>query len=181
MNVRKLVSVLTISCNFVVLGSTASTGVEVKAQLQGIPLSCYVSVGAPSASPGPLTLMAEVSSGYWAEVALAYADAKQFDRAVELFKRLDHEQIKKDTMLSIAFKAAVNGKYDLALKIVQSIDDEYGAIEKAKGLAIIARQYASAGNQKQADRLFSQSQKYARKLKPEISAIALSYISIEYE
>jgi tetratricopeptide (TPR) repeat protein len=178
--VRKLVSVLTISCNFVVLGSTASTGVEVKAQLRGIPLSCYVSVGAPSASPGPLTLMAEVSSGYWAEVALAYADAKQFDRAVELFKRLDHDQIKKDTMLSIAFKAAVNGKYDLALKIVQSIDDEYGAIEKAKGLAIIARQYASSGNQKQADRFFSQSEKYARKLKPEISVIALSYVAVEY-
>jgi hypothetical protein len=179
MNVRKLLSVLTISCNLVVLGSTASAGVEVKAQLQGIPLSCYVSVGAPSASPGPLILMAEVTSGYWAEVALAYADAKQFDHAIKLLKRLDHDQIKKDTMLSIAFKAAVNGKYDLALKIVQSID-EYGAIEKAKGLAIIARQYASSGNPKQADRLFSQSQKYARRLKPEMSAIALSYISIEY-
>ncbi len=180
MNVKKLLSVLTISCQLIVLGSTASTAVEVKAQLRGIPLSCYVSVGAPSASPGPLILMAEVSSGYWAEVALAYADAKQFDRAVGLFQRLDHDQIKKDTMLSVASKATVSGKYDLALKIVQSIDDEYGAIEKAKGLAIIARQYASSGNQKQGDRLFSQSEKYARKLKPEISEIALSYITVEY-
>jgi tetratricopeptide (TPR) repeat protein len=180
MNVRKLLSVLTISCQLIVLGSTASTGVEVKAQLRGIPLSCYVSVGAPSSSPGPLILMAEVTSEYWAEVALAYADAKQFDRAVGLFKRLDHDQIKKDTMLSIASKATVNGKYDLALKIVQGINDEDGAIEKAKGLAIIARQYASSGNQKQADRLFSQSEKYARKLKPEMSAMALSYVAVEY-
>ncbi|BAZ17603.1 lipopolysaccharide assembly protein B [Calothrix sp. NIES-4071] len=149
-------------------------------KLKGIPLACYISVGEPSAGEGPLILAAEFTSQYWANVSLAYADAGQFDQAIQLVKRMDHDLIPKQTKVEIATLLAKDKQYNRAIQLVQSINDEGGSTEKARGLAIIGRQYAKAGNKQQADRLFSQALKYARSLSPELQNYPLADIAIEY-
>jgi lipopolysaccharide biosynthesis regulator YciM len=149
-------------------------------KLKGIPLGCYVSVGEPSAGEGPIILAAEFTSQYWADVSLAYADAGQFDQAIQLVKRMDHDLIPQQTKVTIATKLTDKKQYNRAIQLVQSINNETGATEKARGLAVIARQYAKAGNKQQADRMFSQALRYARSLNRELQQYPLTYIAIEY-
>lgn len=149
-------------------------------KLKGIPLSCYVSVGEPSSGEGPIILGQEFTSQYWAEVSLVYAEAGAFDQAIQLVKRMTHDLILQQTKVTIATKLAEKKQYNRAIQLVQSINNETGATEKARGLAIIARQYAKAGNKQQADRMFSQALKYARSLNRELQQYPLTYIAIEY-
>ncbi|MBF2065361.1 MAG: tetratricopeptide repeat protein [Calothrix sp. C42_A2020_038] len=149
-------------------------------KLKGIPLSCYVSVGEPSAGEGPIILGQEFTSQYWADVSLAYADAGVFNQAIQLVKRMTHDLIPQQTKVSIATKLTEKKQYNRAIQLVQSIDNKSGSTEKARGLAVIARQHAKAGNKQQADRVFLQALRYARSLKRELQQFPLTYIAIEY-
>lgn len=149
-------------------------------KLKGIPLACYISVGEPTAGEGPLILAAEFTSQYWADVSLKYADAGQFDQAIQLVKRMDHDLIPQQTKVAIATLLAEKKQYKRAIELVQSISNESGNTEKARGLVVIGRQYAKAGNKQQADRLFSQALKYARSFSRELQQYPLAYIAIEY-
>ncbi|WP_127086866.1 tetratricopeptide repeat protein [Dulcicalothrix desertica] len=149
-------------------------------KLKGIPLSCYISVGEPATGEGPIILGQEAISQYWASVSLKYADAGKFDQAIQLVKRMQHDLIPQQTKVAIAAKLAEKKQYNRAIQLVQSINNETGSTEKARGLAIIGRQYAKAGNKQQADRLFSQALKYARSFAPELQNYPLAYIAIEY-
>lgn len=148
-------------------------------KLKGIPLACYISVGEPATGEGPIILGQEYTSQYWADVSLKYASAGKFDQAIELVKRMQHDLIPQQTKVAIATKLAEKKQYNRAIQLVQSIN-EPGSTEKARGLAVIGRQYAKAGNKQQADRLFSQALKYARSLAPELQVYPLAYIAIEY-
>ncbi|OKH44750.1 hypothetical protein NIES2101_27795 [Calothrix sp. HK-06] len=149
-------------------------------KLKGIPLNCYVSVGEPSPGEGPIILGEEFRSQYWAEVSLVYAEAGAFDQAIQLVKRMTHDLIPEQTKVTIATKLTEKKQYNQAIQIVQSINNGTGATEKARGLAVIARQYAKAGNKQQADRMFSQALKFARSLNRELQQYPLAYIAIEY-
>jgi tetratricopeptide (TPR) repeat protein len=149
-------------------------------ELKGIPLACYVSVGEPATGEGPIILGQEYTSQYWADVSLKYASAGKFDQAIELVKRMTHDLIPEQIKVAIATKLAEKKQYNRAIQLVQSINNQTGSTEKARGLAIIGRQYAKAGNKQQADRLFSQALKYARSFPPELQVYPLAYIAIEY-
>ncbi len=188
MKLKSILLTLTILCLGVgaipietkVIYANSNQSQSAQPKLKGIPLACYVSVGEPSAGEGPLILAAEFTSQYWADVSLKYANAGQFDQAIQLVKRMEHDLIPQQTKVAIATLLAEKKQYNRAIQLVQSINNEEGSTEKARGLAIIGRQYAKAGNKQQADRLFSQALKYGRPFSPELQNYPLAYIAIEY-
>lgn len=174
--------------NLVFFGATlfgtsaiANTGNTTKLELKGIPLACYVSIGEPSVGEVPTGLEIARESYYWAEISLAYAIAGEFDQAIQLIGRITADDIASETKVSVVTKLTDKQQYNRAIQLVQSINSEHLDIHKAKGLAIIARQYDKSGNKKQADQMWKQVLKYIRtEPNPESQESSLSFVAVEY-
>jgi hypothetical protein len=91
-------------------------------KLKGVPLACYVKVGAPSSgTEGPTILIAEASSTYWSEISLAYANEEKFAEAIALIAKMEHDLIPVQTKLAIITKLTENKQYARAFKLIETM------------------------------------------------------------
>ncbi len=135
----------------------------------------------PSSASSSASMLAYNLSTEWAEIALAYAKAKQFPSAIAITKKMDNYHYIKDTILvEIGGMYAAAGQYTKAKQLVNSI--EMGD-DKSQLLARIASKYAKAGKPQQASQTFMQALRLTRTLDAKlmrdgaIAAIAIEYAS----
>ncbi|MGK7874262.1 MAG: tetratricopeptide repeat protein [Xenococcaceae cyanobacterium] len=151
-------------------------------ELRGIPLACYIQVGPKGIHPSVTSSTVELvnyQSAQWAEIALVYARSRQFYQAIALINNMEDYLTKEETLVEIADQLAVAGEYNRAKQLVETIE-EYETY-KAQGLARIARRYAEAGNNEQAEEMFSQALQFAQTLDGEFfQPRAIATIAIEY-
>jgi hypothetical protein len=161
---------------------TRRTATELSTQIRGIPLSCYVRVGPKGIHPSITSSTVELDnfqSAQWAEIALEYAKVGDIPQAIALTEKMSDFLQKDETLVELAGQLAAAGNYEQAKQLVANIKayESY----KAKGLARIGRYYAIAGNNQEANLMFSEAIAFAKNLDAEsIQPMALAYIAIEY-
>lgn len=158
---------------------------ETSLNWRGVPLDCYLRVGPPSPSPGPMILMAEATSAYLAEVALAYGKAGKVEEAVAAIAQMDHDLIPYQTLVTLAENLAMAGEYQQALQLTEAVKYREEGLEQnarfvAKIMAVVAREYAQSGNREKAAELFSEAIAFANNFTDFIQASALAEIAGEY-
>ncbi|MGB3208445.1 MAG: hypothetical protein WBB28_25955 [Crinalium sp.] len=161
--------------------TTPSAQTELK--LRGIPLACYVRVGPlgflPSSVSSSFSMLANEQSTELAEIALAYAQAKQFSSAIATTKKMDDNLIQAVTLVDIAGMYAEKGQYTQAKQLVNSIQG-YDTF-KSQLLARIASKYALSGKPQQASQTFMQALRLAKTLDAKLMRDgAIADIAIEY-
>ncbi|MBW4495464.1 MAG: hypothetical protein KME26_20740 [Oscillatoria princeps RMCB-10] len=152
-------------------------------KLRGIPLSCFLRVPPLGVYPHQAFNTYDTVSNesrQWAEIALAYAKAGQFEKAIELTEKLDDSMTysQQETLIEIAGLLSAAGQYDKALQLVERI--KYEERYKAELVARVARQYAAAGDRQQAERTFSRALQLAKTFGELQGTAALVEIATEY-
>jgi tetratricopeptide (TPR) repeat protein len=156
--------------------NSTKKSLQTEPKLRGIPLACYVRVGPlgflPSSVSSSLSMLANEESTELAEIALAYAQAKQFQSAIAITKKMGDQLIQAVTLVDIAGMYTAAGQYTKAKQLVNSIQG-YDTF-KSQLLARIAREYAKAGKPQQASPTFMQALRVARTLDARTS-LAVGY------
>lgn len=165
------------------LGCRVESGLSTPKEptLRGIPLSCYVKVGPAGIHPSvtsSLTELVNYQSAQWREVAIAYADALEWEKAIALLDNIEDYLTKNETITDIAGKMAAALNFEAAMQLVGKLD-ENDLAAKPKFLARIARFYALAGNSAQAEQTFAAALAVADALNDFSEDVAKADIAIE--
>ena len=152
-------------------------------QLGGIPLACHIQIGPLDIYPyqafNTYDLVSYASS-QWRAIALAYLEAGDLERALELTEKLDEHLTddRQETLIAIAEQSAIAGDYDWAMQLTKRINDRPAFAVKL--LARVARHAEAAGaNRAAAEKAWAEAMGALATLEPWERDRALVYLAVE--